>query len=65
MNNYILIIRKNDLVDYIKYGHFYPLSSSIEFDGDIYSLGKDVDKAWKLFGKANDFEYSIERNCGK
>ena len=60
MNNYILLIRKSDLVDYIKYGHYFPLCSSIEFDGDINSLGKDVNKAWKLLEKANDFEYSIE-----
>jgi len=60
MNNYILLIRKNDLIDYIKYGHYFPLCSSIEFDGDIDSLSKDINKAWKLLEKANDFEYSIE-----
>ena len=60
MNNYILLIRKSDLVDYIKYGHFFPLCSSIEFDGNTISLGKDVGKAYKLLEKANDFEYSIE-----
>lgn len=60
MNNYILLIRKNDLIDYIKYGHLYPFCCSIEFDGDINSLGNDVGKIWKLLGKANDFDYSIE-----
>ena len=60
MNNYILLIRKSDLVDYIKYGHYFPLCSSIEFDGDTNSLGGDENKAWKLLEKANDFEYSIE-----
>ena len=60
MNNYILLIRKSDLVDYIKYGHFYPLCSSIDFDGDIVSLGKDTSKALKLLEKSNDFEYCIE-----
>lgn len=60
MKNYILLIRKNDLVDYIKYGHYFPLCSSIEFDGDINSLRADNNIAWKLIEKANDFEYSIE-----
>ena len=53
MNNYILLLRKSDLVDYIKYGHYFKLCSSIGFDGDINSLGKDVNKAWKLLEKAN------------
>lgn len=58
--NYILLVRKDDVIDFIKYGHYYPVCNFIEFDGDIAALGKDKKQGEKLFKNANDFEYGIE-----
>lgn len=58
--NYILLVRKDDVIDFVKYGHYYPVCNFIEFDGDITALGNDKKRGEKLFKKANEFQYGIE-----
>ena len=58
--NYIFLVRKDDVIDFIKYGRLFPNCSYVDFSGDVEALRQDEKLAKKLFDTANEFEYSIE-----
>lgn len=58
--NYILLLKKSDIIDLFKFGYLNAYCPSVSFDGDIMSLSADKKKAGTLFKNANPFEYSIE-----
>lgn len=59
-NNYILLFRKDDLIDLYKFGKLNAYCASVSFNGDIDTLNKDKKKAKDLFKQANPFDYSLE-----
>lgn len=60
MKNYILLLRKDDIVDLFKYGKWIPYCPYITFDGDIDKLSQDEKACKSLFKSANPFDYSTE-----
>jgi len=60
MKNYILLLRKDDIVDLFKFGTWNAYCPRVEFDGDIAKLGENEKACESLFKNANPFDYSIE-----
>lgn len=60
MKDYILLLRKDDIVDLFKYGKWFPYCPYITFDGEIDKLSQDEKACEALFKNANPFDYSIE-----
>ncbi len=60
MNNYLLLTRKDDMVHFFKYGHWYPYCPLVNFDGDLEGLASNPKVYDALFKHANPFDYSIE-----
>lgn len=58
--NYIVLVRKDELIDLFKFGQLFTPCNFAEFDGDIERLRQDADKAQEVFKKVNDFEFSVE-----
>lgn len=58
--NYILLLKKSDIIDLFKFGYLNTYCPSISFDGNIDTLSADKKKADSIFKNANPFEYSIE-----
>lgn len=58
--NYIVLVRKDELIDLFKFGQLFTPCNFAEFDGDIVRLSQDADKAQEVFKKVNDFEFSVE-----
>ena len=58
--NYILLLKKSDIIDLFKYGYLNVYCPSVSFDGNIDTLSADKKKADSIFKNANPFEYSIE-----
>lgn len=58
--NYIILLKKSDVIDLYKFGYIYAYTPTLSFDGDMDTLTKDTKKANALFKNANPFEYSIE-----
>ena len=59
-NHYLLLLRKDDIIDLYKYGRWNVLCPSIKFDGNIEELSINDKLVTKLFKQANPFAYSIE-----
>lgn len=61
MNNYILLIRKADFIDFFKNGKMNgSFCASEKFDGNTEKLPTNSTLASKVFKKANAFDYSID-----
>ena len=58
--NYILLLKKSDIIDLFKFGCLNAYCPNVSFDGNIDKLCADKKKADSLFKNANPFEYSIE-----
>lgn len=59
-NHYLLLLRKDDMIDLYRYGRWNVYSPSIKFNGSVSDLAKDKKLLEKLFKQANPFGYSIE-----
>lgn len=57
---YLLLMRKEDVIDLFKYGQYKVYCPQVEFDGDIAQASSNEQLAKKLLDKANSFDYSIE-----
>lgn len=59
-NNFLVLFRKDDIIDFYKYGRWSVKSPNIKFDGDVTTLVNNEKLMAKLFKQANPFDYSIE-----
>lgn len=58
--NFILLLKKSDLIDLFKYGYISAFCASVPFDGDLEKARTNETQADKLFKQASPFEYSME-----
>ena len=59
-NHYLLLLRKDDVIDLFRYGRWKVYSPSIKFNGSAKDLANDKKALGKLFKQANRFDYSID-----
>ena len=59
-NHYLLLLRKDDVIDLFRYGRWKVYSPSIKFNGMVKDLANDKKALEKLFKLANPFDYSID-----
>lgn len=59
-NHFLVLFRKDDVIDFYKYGHWNVKSPNIKFDGNVKTLANNDKLMAKLFKQANPFDYSIE-----
>ncbi len=58
--NYMILMRKWELVDFFKYGRFYVRCPRVEFDGNVASLCADTQQAKSLFNAVNPIESGLD-----
>ena len=58
--HYMLLLRKDDVIDIFKYGRLFAYCPLNSFDGDIDKVVNNKKLATSIFDKANSFDYSIE-----
>ena len=59
-NHFLLLLRKDDVIDVFKYGRWNVNCPSVKFDGAIENLADNSILLEKLFKKSNPFGYSID-----
>ncbi len=59
-NQYLLLLRKDDIIDLYRYGNWKAMCPSIKFDGTVESLANNKNLMKKLFKQANPFGYSMD-----
>lgn len=59
-NHYLILLRKDDIIDFFRYGKWKVFSPSIKFDEPVEQLPHNKKLMDKLFKQANPFGYSIE-----
>lgn len=60
MKNYLLLLRKDDIIDWFKSGSYKPYCASQYFDVDIKDLPNHPAFGQKLLDEANEFDYSAD-----
>lgn len=58
--HYMLLLRKDDVIDIFKYGRLFVYCPLNSFNGDISTIINNKKFANSIFDKANSFDYSIE-----
>ena len=59
-SHFLILLRKDDIIDFYKYGRWNALCPNIKFDGDIDVLSQNSKLMEKLFKQSNPFDYSME-----
>lgn len=60
MTHYILMLRKDDVIDLFKYGQIIPYCQKIKYEKPLSDLTSDKKTASKFYAGCNFFDYSIE-----
>ncbi len=60
MTHYILMLRKDDIIDLFKYGQITPYCQKIKYEKPLSDLATDRKTASKFYAGCNYFDYSIE-----
>ncbi len=58
--SYMILMRKWELLDFLKYGRFYVRCPRVAFDGDVLCLCADRGKAQALFKAINPIESGLD-----
>lgn len=59
-NHFLLLLRKDDIIDLFKYGRWKSMCPSIKFEGTIEDVSSNKKLMNKFFKQANPFEYSMD-----